>query len=208
MMITNARESPAKRAHKLLSSLNCDGRYGLTLLAGLGFLGLLAAGGPPWAARLQYERTSIGAGEWWRLVTAHWVHLGARHLLLDAAGLVLLWALYARELRARTWLLVLAGATGVIDAGLWWGQPQLQWYLGLSGLLHAFWSAGAAGAALRRNALGYLMLAILATKLAVEQYRGGSVVTEAFPVVSASHWYGAVGGLVVIAALALRRKPL
>src|SRR5258708_18625401 len=88
MMITNARESPAKRAHKLLSSLNCDGRYGLTLLAGLGFLGLLAAGGPPWAARLQYERASIGAGEWGRLFTAPWVHLGARHLLLDAAGVL------------------------------------------------------------------------------------------------------------------------
>ncbi len=78
----------------------------------------------------------------------------------------------------------------------------------MSGLLHAVWSAGAAGAALRRNALGYLMLAILAAKLAVELYRGNSLVTEAFPVVTASHWYGAVGGLVVIAALALRRKPL
>src|SRR5258706_16337269 len=86
MMITNARESPAKRANKLLSALNCDRCYGLTLLAVLGFLGLLAAGGPPWAAQLQYERASIGAGEWWRLLTAHWVHLGARHLLLDVAG--------------------------------------------------------------------------------------------------------------------------
>jgi rhomboid family GlyGly-CTERM serine protease len=207
-MITNARDSPAKPGHKLLSSLNCDGRYGSTLLAVLGFLGLLAAGGPRWAARLQYERSSIGAGEWWRLFSAHWVHLGARHLLLDAAGLVLLWALYAREVHPLTWLLVLAGATGAIDAGLWWGEPQLQWYLGLSGLLHAFWSAGAAGAALRRNILGYLMLAILASKLAIEHYSGSSVVTEAFPVVTASHLYGAAGGLVVIAALALWRKPL
>jgi len=208
MMITNAREDPATPDPALLRSLNCDGRYGLTLLAALGFLGLLAAGGPAWAARLQYERSAIVAGEWWRLLTAHWVHLGARHLLLDAAGLVLLWVLYARELRPLTWLLVLAGATGVIDAGLWWGEPQLTWYLGLSGLLHAFWSAGAAGAALRRNPLGYLMLVILAVKLGVEQASGGSMVTEAFPVVTTSHWYGAVGGLVVIAALALGRKPL
>src|SRR5258706_11762672 len=208
MMITNAHESPAKPERRFLRPLNCDARYGLTLLAAVGFLGLLAAGGSAWSARLQYERSAIVAGEWWRLLTAHWVHLGTRHLLLDAAGLVLLWVLYARELRPLTWLLVLFGATGVIDAGLWWGQPQLQWYLGLSGLLHAFWSAGAAGAALRRNALGYLMLGILATKLAVEQYPGGSVVTAAFPVVRASHWYGAVGGLGVSAALALRRKPL
>src|SRR5882672_5489646 len=207
-MITNARESPAKPEDRFLRPLNCDARYGLTLLAALGFLGLLAAGGPPWAARLQYERSAIGAGEWWRLLTAHWVHLGARHLLLDAAGLVLLWVLYARELRPRTWLFVLAGATGVIDAGLWWGEPQLQWYLGLSGILHGLWSAGAAGAALRRNILGYLMLAILAAKLAVELHSGSSLVAETFPVVTASHLYGSLGGLVVIAALALRRKPL
>ena len=103
---------------------------------------------------------------------------------------------------------MLVGATGAIDAGLWWGEPQLQWYLGLSGLLHAFWSAGAGGAALRRNVLGYLMLAILAAKLAVEHYSGSSVVTESFPVATVSHLYGAVGGLVVVAALALRRKPL
>jgi rhomboid family GlyGly-CTERM serine protease len=207
-MITNARDVPAKPGSKLLRALNCDAHYGLTLLAVLGFLGLLAAGGPGWAGRLQYERTAIGAGEWWRLLTAHWVHLGARHLLLDAAGLVLLWVLYARELRPLTWLIVLAGATAAIDAGLWWGEPQLQWYLGLSGLLHAFWSAGASGAALRRNALGWLMLALLTAKLAFEQHRGGSLVAESFPVVSASHLYGALGGLAVIAALALWRKPL
>src|SRR5258706_12532151 len=111
MMITNARESPAKRANKLLSALNCDSCYGLTLLAVLGFLGLLAAGGPPWAAQLQYERTSIGAGEWWRLVTAHWVHLGARHLLLDVAGLVPVWGAFAPRPARRAVVLLLAVRT-------------------------------------------------------------------------------------------------
>src|SRR5258706_15171959 len=104
MMITNARESPAKRANKLLSALNCDSCYGLTLLAVLGFLGLLAAGGPPWAAQLQYERASIGAGEWWRLLTAHWVQLGARHLLLDVAGLRAFWGPVPRGPRPPAWV--------------------------------------------------------------------------------------------------------
>ncbi len=208
MMITNAREDPAKPDPALLRSLNCDGRYGLTLLAVLGFLGLLAAGGSGWATPLRYERAAIRAGEWWRLLTAHGVHLGARHLLLDSAGLVLLWVLYARELRPLNWLLALVGATAVIDAGLWWGEPQLQWYVGISALLHAAWAAGAAAAAMRRQRAGWIMLAILAVKLAVEQYAGGSVVTEAFAVVTAAHRYGALGGLLAVAALALWRKPL
>jgi rhomboid family GlyGly-CTERM serine protease len=207
-MITNARKDPAQPGGALLRSLNCDGRYGLTLLAVLGFLGLLAAGGPPWVAALQYQPTAIRAGEWWRLLTAHGVHLGARHLLLDSAGLVLLWVLYARALRPLTWLLVLLGATAVIDAGLWWGEPQLQWYVGISALLHSAWAAGAAAAALRGQRAGWVMLAILALKLAVEQHSGGSLVTEAFPVVTAAHRYGALGGLLVPALMALWRKPL
>ena len=208
MMITNAREDPAQPVPTLLRSLNCDGRYGLTLLAVLGFLGLLAAGGSRWAASLRYEPAAIRAGEWWRLLTAHGVHLGARHLLLDTAGLVLLWVLYARELRPLNWLLLLVGATAAIDAGLWWGEPQLQWYVGISGLLHAGWAAGAAAAAMRGQRAGWIMLVILAIKLAVEQHAGGSLVTEAFAVVTAAHRYGALGGLLAVAALALWRKPL
>jgi rhomboid family GlyGly-CTERM serine protease len=208
MIITNARADPAKPGRALLRSLNCDGRYGLTLLAALGFLGLLAAGGPQWAAALRYQPAAIRAGEWWRLLTAHWVHLGARHLLLDSTGLLLLWVLYARELRPLTWLLVLVGATAVIDAGLWWGEPQLQWYVGISALLHAAWAAGAATAAMRRERAGWVMLALLAIKLAVEQHTGSSLVTEAFPVVSAAHRYGALGGLLAVGLMAPWRKPL
>ncbi len=207
-MITNAREHPAKPDPALLRSLNCDGRYGLTLLALLGFLGLLAAGGAGWADSLRYERAAIRAGEWWRLLSAHGVHLGARHLLLDSAGLVLLWVLYARELRPLNWLLALVGATAVIDAGLWWGEPQLQWYVGISALLHAGWAAGAAAGAMRGQRAGWIMLAILGIKLGVELYAGGSVVTQAFAVVTAAHRYGALGGLLAVAALALWRKPL
>src|SRR4051812_11228217 len=95
----------------LLRSLNCDGRRGVALLIVLALVWLALAGGAPWSAALRYERGALAAGQWWRLVSAHWVHLGVRHLLLDSAGLVLLWALYARELRAWQWLWVVLMAT-------------------------------------------------------------------------------------------------
>jgi rhomboid family GlyGly-CTERM serine protease len=192
----------------VLESLNCDGRWGLALSGVLVLLWLLLACGPPCVAALRYERAAVRAGEWWRLIGAHWVHLDARHLLLDSAGLVLLWALYARDLRPRNWLLVLAGATAAIDAGLWWLAPQVQWYVGLSGLLHGAWAAGAIAVALREGLWGWLMLAVLAVKLLLEQWTGASVVTGEFPVVTVAHLYGAVGGLGTAAALALARKPL
>ena len=192
----------------LLASLNCDGRLGAALLACLALLLALACGGTQFTELLRYERTAIAHGEWWRLVSAHWVHLGPRHLLPDAAGLVLLWALYARELRPGSWLLMLACATVAIDAGLWWGQNDIHWYVGISGVLHGAWAAGAAAVALKGGRAGWVMLAALATKLAVEHYAGDTLFTSGFPVVSVAHVYGALGGLLAMAALVLLRKPL
>ncbi|MFO1402329.1 MAG: hypothetical protein U1F30_14150 [Steroidobacteraceae bacterium] len=99
-----------------MRSLNCDGRHGLALAATLLLLAVLAAGGEPWRLALQYQRGAIGAGEWWRLLGAHVVHLGLRHVLLDATGLALLWVLYARALAPRR-AVALAAALIAIDAG-------------------------------------------------------------------------------------------
>jgi rhomboid family GlyGly-CTERM serine protease len=192
----------------LLASLNCDGPLGVALLAALALPWLLLAGGPHWTAALRYDRAALHSGEWWRLLSAHWVHLGIRHLSLDSAGLVLLWTLYARDLQPRDWLLVVIGATAMIDAGLWWAQPQVQWYVGLSGLLHGLWASGAVAVGVRRGGWAWLMPAVLALKLALEQRTGASLVAPDFPVVTIAHLYGALGGLGTYAALALARKPL
>ncbi len=201
------------RRSSLLASLNCDGKWGVALLACLLLLVVLACGGQDWTVALRYERVAIGQGEWWRLISGHWVHLGTLHLLADAAGLALLWSLYARELSPAGWLLVFGCATAAIDAGLWWGEPGVQWYVGISGLLHGAWAAGAASAAIRGQRQGWIMLAALAAKLAFEQFSGGSVLMAGFPVVTMAHVYGALGGLLAVAvsavaALAVGRKPL
>lgn len=194
--------------HDLLKSLNCDGRLGMALLAALAVPWLLFAGGPAWTDALRYERAALEGGQCWRLISAHWVHLSLQHLLLDSAALVLLWVLYARDLRAWQWLGVWIGATAAIDAGLWWAQPQVHWYMGLSGLLHGAWAAGAAAIGRRQGRWGWLMLAVLALKLLLEQRAGGSLLITQFPVVSMAHVYGALGGLGGYVALALPRKRL
>jgi len=190
-------------------SLNCDRGYGWALLAALALL-LCAVGGAPWLLALRYERASILRGEWWRLLSAHFVHLGLTHLLLDGSALLLLWALYARSLSARSWLLIAVGTMAAIDAGLWWLAPQVQWYAGISGLLHGLWAVGAVQGAHRREVSGWLLLVALAAKLAREHYTGASLVVSSFPVVPAAHLYGALGALATLAVLAgltLWRRP-
>jgi len=201
-IITNeGADHPALQSMSWRQSLNCDGAYGWALLAALALLLACAAGGEPWLRALRYERAAITQGEWWRLLSAHLVHLGVRHLLLDAAALILLWTLFARQLGARAWLLVAAGAIAAIDAGLWWLAPAVQWYAGISGLLHGLWAAGAVASARRRELSGWLLLLALAAKLLREYQLGVSVVVAAFPVVVEAHRYGAFGALVVLAGL-------
>jgi rhomboid family GlyGly-CTERM serine protease len=188
-------------------SANCDGRYGIALLSTMGLLLLLQACGEPVRAVLQYERSAVQAGQLWRLISAHLVHLNAEHLLLNVAGLVLLWMLCARDFKPSHWLLILLLSALGIDAGLWFAAPQVQWYLGASGLLHAAWAAGAWAALARREQFGVLLLVVLVIKLAFEHGRG-SLVAGGLPVVLEAHVYGALSGLLSARLSSWRRKPL
>ena len=191
-----------------LRSLNCDGAYGRALAVALLVPLALAAGGQPWRTALEYQRAGLAAGEAWRLLTAHLVHLGVRHLWLDLAGLALLWGLYARALRPVAWLVALAAAVAAIDAGLWWLAPAVDWYVGLSGVLHGAWAAGAIGAWRESRGLAAASLALLAAKLAAEQWQQGGVAGTGLPVVVDAHLYGALGGLAGLAILGLLHRRL
>src|ERR1700743_2922276 len=66
------------------------------------------------AALLRYDRSAIAAGGWWRLLTAHIVHLDVHHLILNGLGLVLVWSLFAQDYDAVEWCaIVLSGALAI-----------------------------------------------------------------------------------------------
>jgi rhomboid family GlyGly-CTERM serine protease len=178
-------------------SLNCDGRYGLGLLAVALMLVLIMLGGQPWQMSLRFDRLGLAQGQWWRLFTAHLVHFDVRHLLFDGAGFVLLWMLFARELSPLRWLAVALVSMVSIDAGLWWLAPQVQWYVGASGVLHGIWAAGAIAGLRRGDRTAAWLLGLLVVKLCVEQLYGPRSLEPALPVITLAHIYGAVGGAVV-----------
>ena len=195
-----------KRLRGLLHSLNCDGRLGLTLAAACVLLLLPSLTGEPGRLLLRYDREALAAEEWWRLLTAHVVHLGVRHALLNDLGLALMWALFARDYSLRQWAAVVLGAVVAIDAGLWLCDSTLEWYVGSSGALHGVMAAGAL-AHLRRGELAGAVLAVaLLAKLAYEHWAGALPFSAGLPVVTSAHLYGVIGASAVAAFMKPRAR--
>lgn len=149
------------------------------------------------------------AADWvdrpWTLVTAHLVHLDTRHLLANLAALAaLLWV--AANLRLATTTprvcdtaAMLGGAWVAVCAGLLSGVWEIDWYVGLSGLLYGLF-AGLAFTLARRPVVGWLGLALLAgglVKIVLDLRTGvGTVGGLGIALVPPAHFCGFLGGLI------------
>jgi rhomboid family GlyGly-CTERM serine protease len=201
-------ERPVYRFKSHLASLNCDGRYGLTLLGIVIFLLLPELYGETARTGLRYERAAIEAGQWWRLLTGHWVHLDFEHTLINVFGVVLMWALFARDFRPRDWLIIVAAIIAAIDVGLWTWDTEVFWYVGASGVLHGFMAAGTLAHVRRGDLTGWILVAALVLKIGFEQWHGALPFAEGKPLVLNAHLYGVLGGLAAAACLKPRADSL
>lgn len=152
-------------------------------------LGLLGEGGE---RALRYERRTALAQPW-RFLTCHLVHHGWPHFGLNAATAALAAALFGRRINVAL-LLACAGGT---SAGLWFFAPQVDAYVGLSGVLHGALAAGMVRAARSGQRAWLAGLALFALKIAWEQLRGPLAGVERLTgthVVVAAHLFGALAG--------------
>ncbi|MGC2462434.1 MAG: rhombosortase [Steroidobacteraceae bacterium] len=195
-------------AHSWFRSANCDARYGAALLATVALVLAVGLTGGWGRESLQYERGALAHYQWWRLLSAHLVHLGWQHALLNCAGLTLLWMLFAREFSPRRWLWIALVASAAIDAGLWFLRPTVDWYLGASGVLHGAWAAGAWAIYRRGDGLGAVLLLLLIVKLVYEEQSGASLFEGDLPLVPAAHLFGTLGGLIAALLPRAAAKPL
>lgn len=198
-------------SRSVLTRLNLQAHIFPVTLALLAMLVALA--GPDVQLWLRYERDSILAGELWRVLTGHFVHLNGRHLLMNLAALGLIWALAAPVHRntGASWLVISLSSMLGVSVGLLIFNPTVAWYVGLSGMLHGLFLAGIiANLRAGAHAPEILLLLVLCGKVLWEQtygpipgtaeFAGGAVVTDA-------HLYGLIGGLAgILPYLLLPRK--
>jgi rhomboid family GlyGly-CTERM serine protease len=170
---------------------------------------LLALGGDELRDLGRYEGQAIESGELWRLVTGHLVHIGIGHLWPNLAATALIGLLFEGVFRNSDWVRVGAASAAAIDFGLYALEPQVSWYVGLSGVLHGYVAAGALALLARRDKLGVVLAIGVAAKLIFEQVVGPVPFTAESvggPVVVAAHLYGVVGGLLAEAAVQVARR--
>lgn len=200
-------KAPTQGLVGILKSLNCDHGYGWGLLAACALLAIPEFGGDTVRQALSYDRAALGQGQWWRVITAHFVHLDGQHALVNIFGLVLMWALFVRDYSPLRWAAIYLASALSISAGLWFLRPDIPWYVGASGVLHGVMAAGTLAHLRRRDLDAWILATFLVAKLSYEQFAGAMPFQDAGATVVNAHLYGAVGALAMASLLRSRPKP-
>ncbi|MGD9645507.1 MAG: rhombosortase [Pirellulales bacterium] len=181
------------------------------LAAGASLLAVLIWTLPGAAERLQFDRANIAAGEVWRVVSGHLTHWNADHLLWDVLMFAVLGALVERVSRAAFVITPLL-STLAISGVLWFWQPTLDDYRGLSGIDSALfvfmagWLVREAFQERRHAALLLPALALLgfAGKVGYELVTGCTLFVDSmaagFAPLPLAHVVGGVVGALVLTA--------
>ncbi len=131
------------------------------------FMALLQWIGPEY---FRYERDWVSTGQVWRIVSAHWVHVGWMHLLLNGLGLVVCVSLTTPGWTARRWLVsTLVMATG-ISVLVTLFNPEVRDYAGHSGILYGLFVLGAISLFPRDRLIAILVIAAIVIKVLMEQF--------------------------------------
>lgn len=160
---------------------------------------LLASGGEAVTELLRYQRNEIASGEWWRMLSAHSVHLSWIHLLLNifAYGLILVYR--ANYIRDKSWFVCMLVCALGVSLGLYVFSQQVHWYVGLSGVLHGLMVYVILVRISDGDRTAWAVLPLLAAKLVYEQI-GGAISDDAEvlggDVIIDAHLYGAITGLI------------
>ncbi len=141
-------------------------------------------------------------GEYWRWLSGHFVHNNIAHLAMNLAALLSLFWL-GLPLANLACLLLLLPVLALLNSVFLFGfYPELQWYVGLSGVLHGLAAMIGIGLWQQRDKTGLLLFIGLLLKLLWEQsgfYHGGSTAELiGVRVATEAHLGGGIAGLLLL----------
>jgi len=152
---------------------------------------------------LRYQYDWLSKGEYWRLLSAHWVHVNWMHLILNAAGILLCMAIASPRWSIRQWIiyqLILGFGISILFS---LRNPQLEWYAGYSGVLFGVYFLAAVDLYAREKLVALLLGAAISIKVILEQWSDLKVTSSDLigtPVIIDAHLYGLVLGISIALA--------
>jgi rhomboid family GlyGly-CTERM serine protease len=155
------------------------------------------------------ERTWWSQGNYYQIVSGHFLHTNFIHLLFNLLGLLLLWALHGDDYGVASYLGKFLIVCMGISFCMYFFSDDIVWYVGLSGAIHGVFAWGCIRDLENKVFSGWLLLIGLALKVGNEQLNGaGSLMPKLIDASIAidSHLYGAIIGLLVGIVSLLRRQ--
>ena len=146
-----------------------------------------------------YWRSSL-LNEFWRLWTAHWVHVGWIHYALNILAFICLPFIFPR---VRVWHFValLLLLPPFISLNFYYFFPNIEAYAGFSGVLHGAYVAVACVQVLDKKERNFatLVLFLILAKLIWENTMGSVGTAELIgsPVLVEAHLLGVIGGVII-----------
>ncbi|WP_299013508.1 rhombosortase [uncultured Photobacterium sp.] len=157
---------------------------------------------------LAWDRSAIfNHGEVWRILTGNLTHTNWPHMIMNSLALAIITFIFRWHFSARQFTFVLLILSTVVGLGII--TTDIQWYAGLSGVLHGLFSWGATKDIRAKHKGGWLLLCGLISKIGWEQIFGGSVSSEALigaRVATEAHLAGGVAGIAIALAPAIVNK--
>jgi rhomboid family GlyGly-CTERM serine protease len=162
---------------------------------------------------LEFNRGEILKGEYWRILTSNFVHYGFIHTAMNLAAFLLVGSSLILELNIKYYCILFVSCAFAVGLGTFFGNPELDFYRGLSGVLHGLIVAGLLLNSFRNRWLSYFFTALVFAKIIHEHQLGFQEnqlqAMLPVPVAVDSHLYGALAGLVyfcIFSALQSNKK--
>jgi rhomboid family GlyGly-CTERM serine protease len=162
-----------------------------------------------YSSDLELNRELVLSGQLWRVWTGHLVHTNLPHFLLNLSVALIIYFTFFSSLKPARVLASALVLAPLISATLLWFYPQVAWYNGLSGLLHALLAFFSLRLVLEGDRVFWVGLCLVWLKVLAEaagMYPAPGIQHGVMRVLTEAHLAGAlVGTIFALLVGALRR---